>query len=162
MVLVHCTSSYCQKTCIPSLESFEPMVTKLCFRQELLYKINQRGTIQTGTMQSQSSCALHFESLPETCITSLESFEPMVTKLCSGQEMLYKINQRKVIQKRNKVELRFLCTALGACIPKLESFGPMMTKLRSGQGKQDDAATADQSNPNMLPSQAIQKVESLT
>ena len=38
------------KTCIPSLESFEPMVTKLCFRQELLYKINQRGTIQTGTM----------------------------------------------------------------------------------------------------------------
>jgi len=86
----------------------------------------------------------------------------MVTKFCSGQEMLYKINQRKVIQKRNKVELRFLCTALGACIPKLESFGPMMTKLRSGQGKQDDAATADQSNPYMLPSQAIQKVESLT
>jgi len=43
----------------------------------------------------------------------MESFEPMVTKLCSGQEMLYKINQRGIIQKRNKVELRrFLCTAL--------------------------------------------------
>jgi len=26
--------------------------------------------------------------------------------------MLYKINQRGIIQKRNKVELRFLCTAL--------------------------------------------------
>ena len=42
----------------------------------------------------------------------MESFEPMVTKLCSGQEILYKINQRRIIQKRNKVELRFLCTAL--------------------------------------------------
>jgi len=26
--------------------------------------------------------------------------------------MLYKINQRGIIKKRNKVELRFLCTAL--------------------------------------------------
>jgi len=31
----------------------------------------------------------------------------MVTKLCTDQEMLYKINQ-----KLKKVELRFLCTAL--------------------------------------------------
>jgi len=57
-----------------------------------------------------------FESLHETCITSSESFEPMVTKLCSGQEILYKINQRGIIKKWNKVEkkvaLRFLCTAL--------------------------------------------------
>jgi len=36
----------------------------------------------------------------------------MVTKLCSGQEMLRKINQRVIIKKRNNVELRFLCTAL--------------------------------------------------
>jgi len=36
----------------------------------------------------------------------------MVTKLCSGQKMLYKINQRGFIHKRNKVELRFLSTAL--------------------------------------------------
>jgi len=42
----------------------------------------------------------------------MESFEPIVTKLCSGQKMLYKINQRGIIQKRNKVELQFLCTAL--------------------------------------------------
>jgi len=42
----------------------------------------------------------------------MESFEPMVTKLCSGQEMLYKINQKKIIKKRNKVELQFLSTAL--------------------------------------------------
>jgi len=35
----------------------------------------------------------------------------MVKQLCSGQEMLYKINQRGIIQKWSKVELRFLCTA---------------------------------------------------
>jgi len=40
------------------------------------------------------------------------SFESMVTKLCSGQEMLYTINQREIIQKRKKVELRFLNTVL--------------------------------------------------
>jgi len=36
----------------------------------------------------------------------------MMTKLRSRQEMLYKINQRGIIQKQNKVELRFLCNAL--------------------------------------------------
>jgi len=35
----------------------------------------------------------------------------MVTKLCSAQKILYK-NQRGLIKKWNKVELRFLCTAL--------------------------------------------------
>jgi len=35
-----------------------------------------------------------------------------VTKVWSGQEMLYKINPRGILKKRNKVELRFLCTAL--------------------------------------------------
>ena len=34
----------------------------------------------------------------------------MVTKICSGQELLYKINRKGLIKKRNKVELRFLCT----------------------------------------------------
>jgi len=38
----------------------------------------------------------------------------MVTKLCSGQEMLYKINQRGIIKKQNKVKLRFLCNELCA------------------------------------------------
>jgi len=33
-------------------------------------------------------------------------------KVMLGQEMLYKINQSEIIQKQNKVELRFLCTAL--------------------------------------------------
>ena len=28
---------------------------------------------------------MHFESLPESCIPTLESFEPMVTKLRFGQ-----------------------------------------------------------------------------
>jgi len=55
---------------------------------------------------------MHLESLPETCIPSLESFEPMMTKLRSGQEMLYKINQRWIIRKRKNVELWLLCTAL--------------------------------------------------
>ena len=41
------------------------------------------------------SWAQLFESLQGTCIPSLESFEPMVTKLRSGQEMLYK-NQRGI------------------------------------------------------------------
>jgi len=36
----------------------------------------------------------------------------MVAKLCSGQAMLYNINQRGIFQKRNKVELQFMCTAL--------------------------------------------------
>jgi len=88
------------------------MVTKLCSGQEMLYKTNQRVIIKKGTRYSYGFCALHFESLPETCIPSMESFEHMVTKLCSGQDMLYKINQKGIIKKRNKVELRFLCTAL--------------------------------------------------
>ena len=76
----------------------------------------------------------------------------MVRKLCSGQKMLYKINQIGIIQKRKKVELRFESLP-EACIPSLGSCGPMMTKLRSGQGKQDDADTdaADQSNTYMSP-----------
>ena len=36
----------------------------------------------------------------------------MVTKLCSGQKMFYKINQREIIQNRNKIELRFFSIAL--------------------------------------------------
>jgi len=45
-------------------------------------------------------------------IPSLESFKHMVTMLRSGQEMLYKNNQRETISKQNKVELRILCTAI--------------------------------------------------
>jgi len=60
------------------------MVTKLCSEQEMLYKINQRGIIQKQRY-NYGSCAMHFESLPETCIPSLESFRPMMTKLCCGQ-----------------------------------------------------------------------------
>ena len=47
--------------------------------------------------------------MPET-IQSVESFEPMMTNLRSGQEMLYKINQKGT--KTENVELRILCTAL--------------------------------------------------
>jgi len=41
----------------------------------------------------------------------MESFELTMTKLCSGQEISIKINQRGVIHKRNKV-VTVLCTAL--------------------------------------------------
>jgi len=34
-----------------------------------------------------------------------------MTKVCSGQEILYKINQRGLIKKMNNVELRFVCTS---------------------------------------------------
>jgi len=51
------------------------------------------------------------------------------------QKMLYKINQRGIIQKWNKVQ--FLCAALKllpeTCIPSMESFKPLVTKLCSGQ-----------------------------
>ena len=74
----------------------------------------------------------------------MELFEPMVRKLCSGQEMLKSLPE--------------------ACIPSLESFGPMMTKLRSGQGKRDNADAdtdandaTDQSNTYMSPETATQK-----
>jgi len=41
----------------------------------------------------------------------MESSELTMTKLCYGQEMLYK-NKREIIKKRNNVELRLLFTAL--------------------------------------------------
>jgi len=83
------------------MESFEPMVRKLGSGHEMFYK-----------MVELRFCAMHFESLPEACIPSLESFGPMIAMLRTGQEMLYTINQRGIIKKRNRVELRYLCTAL--------------------------------------------------
>jgi len=60
----------------------------------------------------------------------------MVTKLCSRKEMLYK-NQRGIIQKRNKIALRFLCTALQVIARNMHTkygpFEPIVTKLCSGQ-----------------------------
>jgi len=85
----------------------------------------------------------------------------MVTKLLSGQEMLYNINQRGIRSSYGSCALHFE-SLREACMPSLESFGPMMTKLRSGQGKQDDAAAddeaaADQSKHYMSHSQATHK-----
>ena len=42
-------------------------------------------SFKSGTKKSYGSCALHFKSLPKTCIPSSESFGPMVTKLRSRQ-----------------------------------------------------------------------------
>ena len=54
------------------------MVNKLCSGQEMLYENKSKGN-------NLKMCALHFESLPDICIPSLESFGPTLTKLCSGQ-----------------------------------------------------------------------------
>jgi len=99
----------------------------------------------------------------------MKSFEPMVTKLCSGQEMLYKINQRGIIQKQNKVELRFLCTALHVIARNMHAkYGVIWTyddKVtlrtrkagRRGHRRGHDDDDADQSNTYMSPFQATQK-----
>ena len=88
------------------------MVTKLCSGQDMLYKINQTEIIKKPNKVELRFCALHLSLLPETCLPKMESFEPMVTKLCSGQDLLYKINQRGIIKKRNRVGLWFLRTAI--------------------------------------------------
>jgi len=62
------------------------MMTKLCSGKETLYKTQSKGNNSKRNNVELSSCALHFKPLPETCIPSLESFGPMMTKLCSGQE----------------------------------------------------------------------------
>jgi len=87
----------------------------------------------------------------------------MVRKLCSGQEMLYKINQRGIIQKRNKVELRFLCIArlVIARSMQTKSFGVIWTYddkvllWTRKAGRRGHAA--DQSNTYMSLFQATQK-----
>jgi len=67
-------------------------------------------------------------SLPETCILSLELFEPMVTKLSSGQELLNKTNERGILQKQNNVELRFLCIVLSVIAGNMhDKFGVIWT-----------------------------------
>jgi len=74
-------------------------------------KNQSKGNNLKTEQGSYGFCALNFESMPETCIPSLESFKHMVAILRSGQEMLDK-NQRGLIKKWNKVELQFLYTAL--------------------------------------------------
>jgi len=94
--------------------------------------------------------------------------------------MLYKINQREIIQKRNNVTSRFLCTALRVIARSMHTkFGVIWIyddKLRSEQGKRDDAdadtdaddadANADAADQNntymyMSPFQATQLNETL-
>ena len=48
--------------------------------------------------------------------------------LRSGQEMLYKNNQRETISKQNKVELRILCTAIPVFVRNMHTkFGIIWT-----------------------------------
>jgi len=72
-----------------------------------------------GNNSKRNKVALRFlcialQVIARNMHTKYGPFEPIVTKLCSGQElflMLYK-NQRGIIQKWKKEEVRFLCTAL--------------------------------------------------
>jgi len=68
----------------------------------------------TTIRQSYDNCAQPFESLQETCIPSLESFELMVTMLRLGQEMLYK-NQRGLIKKTKQGSKQGRVTVLVHC-----------------------------------------------
>ena len=80
----------------------------------------------------------------------------MVTKLCSRQE---------IIQKRNAVELQLLCTALRDIARSMHTKlgviwingDKVMLRTRNPAAATTDAATADQSNPYMLPGQVTQK-----
>jgi len=89
----------------------------------------------------------------------------MVTKLCFGQEMLYKINQRGIIEKRNQVELRFLCTALRVIARSMHTkFGVIWTyddkvTLRARKAERPGRRKRHKSNTYMSPFQATQKGE---
>ena len=73
---------------------------------------------RTNEVQSNGSCALHFGSLQETCIPSLESFELIVTKLCSGQEISIKGDNSETGQGRVMVPV--YCTSLQLLLPLCE------------------------------------------
>jgi len=69
-------------------------------------------------MQCYGFSTLHYVSLQETCTTSYALGNKCTKKQLKGnnlkewQEMLYKISQRGITKKQNKVELHFLCIAL--------------------------------------------------
>ena len=73
-------------------------------------------------------------------------------------------NQRGIIKKRNKVELRFLCSAPRVIARNMHTkFGmfwtysdKVMLQIRKSGAAAANAATADESNPYMSPSQATQ------
>ena len=95
-----------------------------------------------------------------------QSYMYTLDKKCS-----IKINQREIIQKRNIVELRLLCTALRVIARNMHiKFGMIWThsdqnmlRTRKSDATDDtddntaNAATADEINPYMSPFQATQK-----
>jgi len=54
----------------------------------MLYKNLSKGCNSKTEKGSYGSCAMHLESLTETCIPNLKPFEHMVTMLRLGLEML--------------------------------------------------------------------------
>ena len=95
------------------MESFEITLTKLCSGQEMLFKNQSKENNYKKTEQGRVTVVLHNPSsyCKKHAYQVLKSFEHMVTMLRPRQEMLYK-NQRGLIQKRIKMKLPFLSTAL--------------------------------------------------
>ena len=63
-----------------------PKYIVVIFHVQKLVIISSKGNnLKTEQDKSCGSCTQPFVSLQEICIPSLESFEPMVTKLHSGQ-----------------------------------------------------------------------------
>ena len=107
-------------------------------------------SFEKGTRQSNASCALYFESLPETCIPSWESFEPMMTKYAQDKICSIKLNQRKELKmEQDRVTVIVLCTS--------SHCQKHAYKVQSHLNA-DAATTADESNPYTSHSQATPKV----
>ena len=70
--------------------TYHMLIDNVTLRTRNAFKKTKDFNSKNGTRFSYGSCALPSQSLQEICIPSLKSFEPIVTKLCSGQDMLYK------------------------------------------------------------------------
>jgi len=76
MVLVHCTLSHCQKhACIPSLESFGPMMTKLHYRQKnpddaatVAADNDESNPYKLPSQATQKLCLTHLHVMLITCV----------------------------------------------------------------------------------------------
>ena len=127
MVFLHSPSSHCKKNEYQVWSHLN--IRWQCYAQDKKCFLKNKGVqFKNGTRLSYGSCALHFRSLQETCTPSLKSFESMVTNLHSGQEMVYKNQSKGNNSKRNKVELKLLCTALRVIARKMHTkFGVIWT-----------------------------------
>ena len=85
MIFVHCTLSHCQKHAYQAWSHLKLWLQSYAPDKKCSVKSIKGEKIKNGTRWSYGSCAVHFESLPKTCIPCLESFGPTMTKLRSAQ-----------------------------------------------------------------------------